>query len=91
MDKISRELYNFENPASWVTVLSEDDIINKTKETEFSRAQIEEERDYCYFLNKIQHTSEQANSEFISMAYTLNDHTNLETASINEVVQEEKE
>ena len=91
MDKISRELYNFENPASWVTVLSEDDIINKTKETEFSRAQIEEERDYCYFLNKIQHTCEQANSEFISMAYTLNDPTNLETASINEVVLEDNE
>lgn len=83
--------YVFMQPQIWVNPTSDAIILERIRETDFSKKQSDEGRDYCYFIEKIYHTSDQANSEYNCLAYTLNEPANLEKASISEVLVEENE
>ena len=88
---MSEEKYRFSPAESWALSLSDNEIINLIKETDFSREQIEEGRDFCFFLNKYYCVYDGGNADYALMAYTLNQPENLERASIYDMVLEENE
>lgn len=90
-DSPTTNSYIFSKPADWANSLNDKAILDYIKETEFSKVQNDEGRDFCYFLDKIYHTSDISNSEYACLAYTLNEPANLEKASITEVTVEENE
>ncbi|GEN67365.1 DUF3857 domain-containing protein [Chryseobacterium rhizosphaerae] len=85
------ENYKIQKPEVWAGNIGDQEIIDRIKDSEFSRKQIEEGKDYCYFLDKKYYTSNNENSEYVCMAYTLNEPGNLERASVSDVVVEENE
>jgi hypothetical protein len=85
------ENYKIQKPEAWAGNIEDHELIDKIKDSEFSRKQIDEGRDYCYFLDKKYYTSNTENSEYVCMAYTLNEPVNLERASVSEVIVEENE
>ncbi|PAM92017.1 hypothetical protein B4N84_24695 [Flavobacterium sp. IR1] len=88
---IQPEHYKIEKPASWASNIDDNQLVEYIQESDFSRQQTEEGRDYCFFLDKIYYTSDEENSEYACMAYTLNEPSNLERASATDVVVEENE
>jgi len=90
-NQIQIENYRIQKPEVWAGIIEDQDLIDRIKESEFARKQIDEGRDYCYFLDKKYYTSNTENSEYVCMAYTLNEPANLERASVSEVVVEENE
>ncbi|ASK29762.1 hypothetical protein CEY12_06420 [Chryseobacterium sp. T16E-39] len=85
------ENYKIQKPESWAGSVDDQQLIEKIKESDFSNMQINEGRDYCYFLDKIYYTSNAESNEYVCMAYTLNEPSNLERASVMDVVVEENE
>jgi len=55
MDRETEERYKIERPATWAPQLSDGDILAAVAESDFSRRQHEEGRDFCYFLKKTQY------------------------------------
>ncbi len=90
-NQIQVENYKIQKPEAWAGIIEDQDLIDRIKESEFAKKQIDEGRDYCYFLDKKYYTSNIENSEYVCMAYTLNEPANLERASVSEVVVEENE
>lgn len=88
---IQIENYKIQKPEIWAGNISDQELIDKIKDSEFSRKQIDEGKDYCYFLDKKYYTSNKENSEYVCMAYTLNEPGNLERASVSDVIVEENE
>ncbi|OXA96335.1 hypothetical protein [Flavobacterium hercynium] len=88
---IQPDHYKIDKPASWAANIDDNQLVEYIQESDFSRQQTEEGRDYCFFLDKIYYTSDQENSEYACMAYTLNEPSNLERASVTDVVVEENE
>ncbi len=92
MDKqIEIENYKIRKPEIWAGNIDDDELINRIKDSEFARKQNDNGKDFCYFLDKKYYTSNTENSEYLCMAYTLNEPTNLERASVSDVVVEENE
>lgn len=91
MDSISEEKYRFCPAEDWASSYTDEEIVNLIKETDFSQEQTEEGRDFCFFLNKNYCVNENGNTEYVLMAYTLNQPENLERASIYDMVLEENE
>lgn len=90
-NQIQIENYKIQKPESWTGSVGDEQLIEKIKESDFSNSQINEGRDYCYFLDKIYYTSNAESNEYVCMAYTLNEPSNLERASVMDVVVEENE
>jgi len=90
-NQIQTENYKIQQPEAWAGIIEDQEIINRIKDSEFAKKQIDEGRDYCYFLDKKYYTSNTENSEYACMAYTLNEPGNLERASATDVVVEENE
>lgn len=90
-NQVETENYKIEKFSSWAGNITDQQLINKINDSDFARKQIDEGRDYCYFLDKKYYTSNQENSEYVCMAYTLNEPSNLERASVMDVVVEESE
>jgi len=90
-NQIQIENYRIQKPEAWAGNIEDQELINRIKDSEFARKQADEGRDYCYFLDKKYYTSNTENSEYVCMAYTLNEPGNLERASVSEVVVEENE
>ncbi len=90
-ETIIESAYRVQKPDAWAPSLTDAQIIEKCQETSFSRAQNDEGRDYCFFIDKIYHTTDYCNSEYAFLAYTLNEPSNLEKASINEIIVEDNE
>lgn len=88
---IQLEHYKIQKPQHWATVINDNQLIEYIKESDFSSKQIDEGRDYCFFLDKIYYTSDDENSEYACLAYTLNEPANLERASVVDIVVEENE
>ncbi|RZJ53104.1 MAG: hypothetical protein EOO44_09635, partial [Flavobacterium sp.] len=88
---IQQENYKIQKPEHWAANIDDAQLIDYIKESDFSRKQVDEGRDYCFFLDKIYYTSEKENSEYACLAYTLNEPSNLERASVVDVVLEENE
>ena len=88
---VQPENYKIQKPESWVTPITDDQLLNYIQESDFSNQQTDEGRDYCYFLDKIYYTNDNENSEYACLAYTLNEPSNLERASVIDMVVEENE
>ncbi|WP_276378727.1 hypothetical protein [Flavobacterium sp. H4147] len=85
------ENYKIQKPESWAPNIDDNQLIEYIKESDFSNKQVEEGRDFCYFLDKVYYTNDNGNSEYACVAYTLNEPSNLESASVRDVVVEENE
>ncbi|WP_155284638.1 hypothetical protein [Capnocytophaga felis] len=91
MQMENRELFRFVKAESWANSLSDEQIIELLKDTDFSREQTDEGRDFCYFLHKYFKVDETQTSDYVFMAYTLTQPENLERASMYDMVLEENE
>lgn len=90
-NQIEIENYKIRKSESWAGNIDDQELINRIQESEFSKEQIDSGKDFCYFLDKKYHTSNTENSEYVCMAYTLNEPANLERASVSDIVVEENE
>ncbi|WP_415327686.1 hypothetical protein [Chryseobacterium sp. MMS23-Vi53] len=90
-NQLETENYKIEKYSSWAGIINDHELIEKIKDSDFAKSQIDEDRDYCYFLDRKYYTSNHKNSEYTCMAYTLNEPSNLERASVMDIVVEENE
>lgn len=90
-NQIQVENYKIQQPEMWAGTIGDQELQDRIKDSEFAKKQINEGRDYCYFLDKKYYSSNTENSEYIFMAYTLNEPGNLERASVSDVIVEENE
>lgn len=87
MEAITKtERFKIQAPESWAESLNEEQIAALIKETDFSKKQENEGKDFCYFLYKRLYTSNEREVDYALMAYTLNDPSNLESASVSDIV-----
>ena len=91
MQTEEKELYRFIQAPDWANTLSDTEIIALLVDTDFSREQTDEGRDYCYFLHKYSKVDGNSTSDYTLMAYTLTQPENLERASMYDMVLEENE
>lgn len=90
-EAVHLENYKIQKPEHWASNIDDAQLIEYIKESDFSQKQADEGRDYCYFLDKIYYTNDKENSEYACLAYTLNEPSNLERASVVDIVLEENE
>lgn len=90
-NQIEIENYRIKKSEEWAGNIEDQELINRIQDSEFARKQNNEGKDFCYFLDKKYHTSNTENSEYVCMAYTLNEPANLERASVSDIVVEENE
>ncbi|WPO84277.1 hypothetical protein SD427_08060 [Chryseobacterium sp. JJR-5R] len=90
-NQIEIENYKIRKSESWAGNIDDQELISRIQESDFSKQQISDGKDFCYFLDKKYRTGNAENSEYICMAYTLNEPANLERSSVSEVVVEENE
>jgi len=86
-----KELYRFVEAGDWANSLSDSEMEKLLVETDFSREQTDEGRDYCYFLHKYSKIDDNSTSDYTLMAYTLTQPENLERASMYDMILEENE
>lgn len=91
MNLENKELYRFVKAEAWTNSLSDEQIIDLLKDTDFSRRQTDEGRDFCYFLHKYFKVDNNTTSDYAFMAYTLTQPENLERASMYDMILEENE
>ena len=80
MQTEEKELYSFSEAPDWAKSLSDNEMVQLLVETDFSREQTDEGRDYCYFLHKYSKVDGNSISDYTLMAYTLTQPENLERA-----------
>lgn len=85
------ERYIFETPAYWASSLNDDIILNKVCNTSFSQKQLDEGKDFCYYINHTYFTNDNEFGDYVLMIYTLNQPETLEAASMHELVVEKDE
>ncbi len=90
-NQIEIENYRIRKPEEWAGNIDDQELIDRIQDSDFARQQNNEGKDFCYFLDKKYYTSNTENSEYVCMAYTLNEPANLERASVSDVVVEENE
>lgn len=81
-----KEKFRIQNPEEWAESLTDEQIKALIKETDFSKKQEDEGKDFCYFLQKRLYTTNEREVEYALMAYTLNESANLESASVSDIV-----
>ena len=91
MQTEEKELYRFVEAGDWANSLSDSEMEELLVETDFSREQTDEGRDYCYFLHKYSKIDDNSTSDYTLMAYTLTQPENLERASMYDMILEENE
>ena len=91
MQTEEKELYRFVEAGDWTNSLSDSEMEKLLVETDFSREQTDEGRDYCYFLHKYSKIDDNSTSDYTLMAYTLTQPENLERASMYDMILEENE
>lgn len=90
-NQIEIENYRIQKAEEWAGNIDDQELINRIQDSDFARQQNNDGKDFCYFLDKKYHTSNTENSEYVCMAYTLNEPANLERASVSDIVVEENE
>lgn len=90
-NQIEIENYRIHKAEEWAGNIDDQELINRIQDSDFARQQNSDGKDFCYFLDKKYHTSNTENSEYVCMAYTLNEPANLERASVSDIVVEENE
>ena len=91
MENPTTEIYKIIQPENWTKSLTDEQIIELSKETDFSKNILDEGRDYCYFLDKKFYVTREKHIEYVNMSYTLTDPANLEKASTFDTIVEENE
>lgn len=86
MEQELEEKYKIGMPAAWAAPASDEELLSKIEESDFSQQQYDEGKDYCYFLRKIQYTDDTQNAEYNCMAYSVQQPGTLDFASVNEFV-----
>lgn len=86
MEQEIEEKYIIGKPADWAPQLTDEAILDSIKESVFSQQQYDDGKDYCYFLKKIEYTDDSQNAEYTCMAYSVQQPSTLEFASVNEYV-----
>lgn len=90
-NQIEIENYRIHKAEEWAGDIDDQELINRIQDSDFARQQNNDGKDFCYFLDKKYQTSNTENSEYVCMAYTLNEPANLERASVSDIVVEENE
>lgn len=90
-NQLEIENYRIRKSEEWAGNIDDQELINRIQDSDFARQQNSDGKDFCYFLDKKYHTSNTENSEYVCMAYTLNEPANLERASVSDIVVEENE
>jgi Domain of Unknown Function with PDB structure (DUF3857) len=90
-NQLEIENYRIRQSEEWAGNIDDQELINRIQDSDFARQQNSDGKDFCYFLDKKYHTSNTENSEYVCMAYTLNEPANLERASVSDIVVEENE
>lgn len=90
-NQLEIENYRIGKPDIWAGNNDDGALLERLKESEFAKHQIDQGKDFCYFLDKKYRSGKTENSEYLCMAYTLNEPANLERASVSDVVVEENE
>lgn len=80
------EKYTIGSPESWSPSIRKDDILELIKESDFSQQQYDDGRDFCYFVHKTVYTDDTKNSEYVCMAYSVQQPSTLDFASVNEYI-----
>lgn len=91
MENLSNDIYKIIQPEDWTKSLSDNQIVELSKENDFSKNILDEGRDYCYFLDKKFYVTREKHIEYVNMSYTLTDPANLEKASTYDTIVEENE
>ncbi|MFV0223735.1 DUF3857 domain-containing protein [Empedobacter falsenii] len=91
MGNPQNDIYKIQQPEDWAKSLTDNQIIELSKESNFSKNILNEGRDYCYFLDKKFYVSHEKHIEYVNMSYTLTDPANLEKASTYDTIVEENE
>lgn len=86
MEQVTEEKYQVGQPASWIEPTSDEQLLSWIVETDFSKQQYDDGRDYCYFLKKVEYTDDSQNAEYNMMAYSIQQPGTLDFASVNEFV-----
>ncbi|MDO4881480.1 MAG: hypothetical protein Q3983_09385 [Capnocytophaga sp.] len=86
-----QESYKIDKAPTWAESLTDEQIKNLIVDTDFAQEQIEEGRDFCYFLNKYNYINDFSKADYSLMAYTLTQPENLERASAYDMILEENE
>jgi len=71
---------------AWMPEYSQEETIASFEETDFSRQQIEEGKDFCYIFDKRYYTSATENTYYIKMAYSITQPDTLKTSGVFETV-----
>lgn len=90
-NQLEIENYRIGKPDLWAGNNDDAELLERLRESEFAKHQIDQGKDFCYFLDKKYRSGNTENSEYLCMAYTLNEPANLERASVSDVVVEENE
>lgn len=83
--------YTIGKAPDWTKSLTDEEIVSHVRDTEFARQQLDEERDFCYYIDRTYYTDEKGLGDYLMMVYTLSQPSSLEGASIYELLVEEKE
>ncbi len=90
-NQLEIENYRIGKTEAWAGNIEDHELLERIRESEFAKHQIDQGKDFCYFLDKKYRTGNNENSEYVCMAYTLNEPANLERASVSDIVVEENE
>lgn len=84
-----QEKYTISPPPAWAQSLTDEQILNAVQETDFTKEILDEGKDICFYLNKINRYSDDKNEEYSLLSYSLTQTRNLEVASVEDVYLEE--
>lgn len=83
------EKYTFSSPPNWINSITKQEILDVTKENDFSKQIIDEGKDICFYLNKVLNYQKDKNEEYSCVIYSLTQSRNLEIASVEDVFLDE--
>ncbi|MDO5616499.1 MAG: DUF3857 domain-containing protein [Cruoricaptor ignavus] len=83
------EKYTFSAPEVWAKSISNEELLSKVKETDFTKQVQDEGKDICFYLNKTNRFSDNKNEEYSCVVYSLTQPRNLEMASVEDIYLEE--
>lgn len=89
MENHHQEKYTISPPPAWAQSLTDEQILNAVQETDFTKEILDEGKDICFYLNKINRYSDDKNEEYSLLSYSLTQTRNLEVASVEDVYLEE--
>ncbi len=90
-NQLEIENYRIGKSEAWAGNIEDHELLERISESEFAKHQIDQGKDFCYFLDKKYRIGNTENREYVCMAYKLNEPANLERASVSDVVVEENE